>query len=137
AILAACVLAMALPGATLATEPTASELRTAETQVLERINAERARRDLRPIRMDTRIQAVAEARSADMVARGYFDHVDPDGKAPWDHLNAAGITWYAAGEIIALTHVSPIASAASQAVAQWMASTAGHREQVLSTTFNY
>jgi hypothetical protein len=130
------VLVAAVLPATALAAPTASQLRDAESRVLARINDERAERDLRPIRMDSRIQRVAQARSQDMVDRHYFAHVDPDGKAPWDHLNAAGIAWYGAGEIIALNHVSPISSAATHAVQQWMGSP-GHHAQVVSTTFNY
>ena len=125
-----------LPGGAASAAPTSTELRAAETKVLERINAERAARDLRAIRMDTRIQAVAQARSRDMVQRDYFAHTDPDDREPWDHLDAAGIAWYRAGEIIALNHTSPISSAADHAVQQWMGSS-GHKAQIVSTTFNY
>jgi len=124
------------PGAALAADPTSSELRAAERLVLTRINEERAERDLRAIRMDPRIAAVAQARSADMVARQYFAHVDPDGLAPWDHLAAADIGWSRAGEIIALDSRSPVSDAARGAVQQWMASP-GHHDQIVSTTFNY
>jgi hypothetical protein len=86
--------------------------------------------------MDSRIRRVAQARSQDMVDRDYFDHIDPDDKAPWDHLDAAGIDWYRAGEIIALNHVSLISAAADQAVQQWMGSQ-GHHDQIVSTVFNY
>jgi uncharacterized protein YkwD len=138
ALLVAVVLPLAtlVAGGAAASAPTSTELRTAEARVLERINAERAQRDLRPFRMDTRVQAIARARSADMVERAYFAHTDPDGQEPWDHLDAAGIAWYRAGEIIALNHVSPVTSAADRAVQQWMGSD-GHRAQIVSTTFNY
>jgi uncharacterized protein YkwD len=129
-------LLIAMLAGPVAAVPTDEALRDAEVRVLERINEERAALDLRPIRMDSRIRRVAQARSSDMVDRRYFDHVDPDGKAPWDHLDAASISWYRAGEIIALNHVSPISSAASHAVDQWMASQ-GHHDQIVSTVFNY
>ncbi len=133
----AAVLVTALwPGAAAAATPTSTELRAAERLVLTRINEERAARDLRPIRMDTRVAAVARARSADMVARQYFAHVDPDGLLPWDHLDAARIGWSRVGEIIALNGLSPLSDAARGAVRQWMASQ-GHHDQIVSTTFNY
>lgn len=124
------------PGVALAADPTGSQLRDAEELVLDRINEERASVDLLPVRMDGRIRAVAQARSADMVARGYFDHTDPDGLLPWDHLDAAGIEWWGAGEIIALNGVTPIRDAARGAVDQWMHSP-GHHAQIVSTSFNY
>jgi len=125
-----------LPAAALADAPTAAQLSDAEALVLTRINEERADAGLRALRMDRRIQDVAEARSADMVARHYFDHVDPDGLAPWDHLDAADIEWWGAGEIIALNSVSGIRDAARQAVVQWMNSQ-GHHDLIMSSTFNY
>lgn len=125
-----------LPGTVVAAIPTTDALHEAERLVLTRINEERAKRDLRPIRMDARIQAVARARSADMVARRYYAHVDPDGLEPWDHLAAADIGWSRAGEIIALNGRTPITEAARGAVQQWMASP-GHHDQIVSTSFNY
>lgn len=130
------LLTAAWPGAVLASTPTGSELDAAERLVLSRINEERAERDLRPIRVDTRIAAVARARSTDMVAREYFAHLDPDGLEFWDHLDAAGIRWSHAGEIIALNSRSPLSDSARGAVQQWMASP-GHRDQIVSRVFNY
>jgi len=86
--------------------------------------------------MDPRIRVVAQARSQDMVERHYFDHQDPDGKWPWDHLNDADIAWYEAGEIIAWNMTSPIDAATETAISQWMRSP-GHRDQILSTEHNY
>lgn len=125
-----------LPSAALAAGPTSAQLRDAEQLVLARINEERAAVDLLPIRMDARIRVVAQARSADMVTRHYFAHTDPDGLAPWDHLDGAGIGWSRAGEIIAMNGVSPIRDAARGAVSQWMHSQ-GHHDLIVSTAFNY
>ena len=136
-IVAICLLLVALlPGGTALAAPSAAQLRDAESLVLTGINEQRAAHDLGPIRMDGRIRAVAQARSADMVARGYFAHVDPDGHDPWYHLDAAGITWWGAGEIIALNSVSPIRDAARRAVDQWMHSP-GHYDRIMDTTYNY
>lgn len=54
--------------------------------------------------------AIAEDRSADMIARRYFDHVNPDGRTVFDQLSEAGIG--ARGNIaenIALTQAGPSA----------------------------
>jgi uncharacterized protein YkwD len=37
-----------------------------------------------------------------MIRRGYFDHVDPDGRSAGDRLRAAGVPWQSAGENIAM-----------------------------------
>jgi uncharacterized protein YkwD len=36
-----------------------------------------------------------------MMERGFFDHVDPQGKTPEERFDAAGIPWKAMGENIA------------------------------------
>ncbi len=137
-LIAGLVLITNLPMPTRAADgPTTAQLRAAETLVLQLINHERDAFGLRHIRMDGRIRSVAQARSLDMAERDYFDHLDPDGKWPWDHLNDAGIGYSEAGEIIAWNMTSPIDDAAATAVSQWMHSTMGHREQVLSGDHNY
>jgi uncharacterized protein YkwD len=125
------------PSATAADGPNGTSLAAAQSLALKVINEERDAEGLRPIRMDGRVRDVAQARSEDMAERDYFSHQDPDGKWPWDHLNTAGIGWYSAGEIIAWNMQSPVETSAAGAVAQWMASTMGHREQVLGTVHNY
>lgn len=136
-LVAALVVGTSLPVATRAADgPTTSQLRAAETTVLQFINVERDKVGLRAIRNDSRIRTVAQARSQDMVDRAYFDHQDPDGKWPWDHLNDAHIGWYVAGEIIAWNMSSPVSASAETAISQWMNS-AGHKAQVLSTQHNY
>jgi uncharacterized protein YkwD len=44
------------------------------------LNGERAAAGLRALRLDSRLSRAAEAHSADMVARHYFDHVSPSGE---------------------------------------------------------
>ena len=57
--------------------------------------------------------AIARARSADMVAKHYFSHTQPDGRNVFDILTAQHITWYGAGEIIAWNNYPTRASTAS------------------------
>lgn len=44
------------------------------------VNTERTRRGLRAVRLSSPLSSAAIAHSTDMVARGYFAHVSPDGK---------------------------------------------------------
>lgn len=44
------------------------------------------------------LQAAAEAKAADMAAKGYFAHTAPDGTPPWYWLHQAGYQFVAAGE---------------------------------------
>jgi len=50
---------------------------------------------------DDRLAGVATAHSQDMCDRNFFDHVNPDGKDPFDRMAVAGISFVAAGENIA------------------------------------
>ncbi len=54
------------------------------------------------LRWNERLAAVARAHSRDMLAQGYFDHVDPEGRDPYVRLKAAGIPLQAQGENIAI-----------------------------------
>lgn len=44
---------------------------------------------------------VAQAHSADMIARSFFAHTNPDGDSPFDRLNDAGVDYSMAAENIA------------------------------------
>lgn len=45
-----------------------------------------------PLRWNSTLAKVAEARALDMAQRDYFDHTDPDGFGPNYHINQAGYT---------------------------------------------
>jgi uncharacterized protein YkwD len=107
-----------------------------EAEVVRLLNAERARAGLVPVRIDSRLMSVARARSADMAQQGYFSHVQPDGRSAFDFIREAGITWHAAGEIIAWNTWPTIADSAIAARDGWMNSD-GHRKIIMSTDFNY
>jgi uncharacterized protein YkwD len=71
---------------------------------------------------------VARAHSADMVARDFFAHQNPDGESPFDRLREAGIEWSGgAGENIAWGY--PTAAAV---LAGWLGSP-GHRAKLENT----
>lgn len=55
-----------------------------------------------PLAMNAQLLAAARAHSADMQARNYFDHYDPDGVDPFQRMSAAGYRFSAAGENIYL-----------------------------------
>ena len=70
----------------------AQEIGQAATRgaVLCLVNAERARRGLRPVASSWRLRRAAQAHSDDMVARDYFDHVTPGGSGLGDRVAATG-----------------------------------------------
>ena len=100
------------------------------------LNRDRARFGLRPMHVDSRLMVIAGRRSADMATRGYFSHVQPDGRDVFDLIRAARIRWYSAGEIIAWNNWPTLADSATQAKNGWMGST-GHRNIVMSSAYNY
>jgi len=54
------------------------------------VNATRQRHGLRSLRSSGRLNLAADRHSADMVARGYFAHVSPDGRSVVDRVRATG-----------------------------------------------
>jgi uncharacterized protein YkwD len=108
----------------------------AELEMVKLLNAERAKAGLVAVRVDTRLMAIARARSTDMATKHYFSHTQPDGRTVFDLIGAARITWYGAGEIIAWNNWPTLADSAVAAKEGWMNSS-GHRGIVLSTSYNY
>jgi len=134
AILGASILGTGIASATDA--PVAPATITAEeAHMVSPLNADRTALGLIPVRVDARLMAIARARSADMVAKNYFSHTQPDGRNVFDILTASRITWYSAGEIIAWNNY-PIDSTTSAANHQWMGSP-DHKAIVISPSFNY
>lgn len=120
---------------TSAASPSTAELREAAAHVEALIDARRERRDKRPFRLDTRVAALAQAKSQDMIDRDYFSHVDTKGRVARDHLRRADIRFTRVGEIIAWNRGGDLMAAAEDAVDMWMASSV-HKRQIM-TSNNY
>ena len=128
--------AIVLPAGANAADPVdAATITAQESAMVAALNQDRTDRGLVPVRTDARLMAIARARSADMVAKHYFSHTQPDGRNVFDILSAQHITWYNAGEIIAWNNY-PMDSTVSAANRQWMNSP-GHKAIIVSTDFNY
>ncbi len=74
----------------------------ARTELLDLINAERAQAGEAPLRLDPALDAIAEARSQDMIDRHYFSHYIPGGGMVFNILDLDHIPYQMAGENIAL-----------------------------------
>jgi uncharacterized protein YkwD len=131
------VAALVAPTPVGATEPMpdAARVSAEESAMVAALNADRAAAGLVAVRPDGRLMAIARARSADMVAKDYFSHTQPDGRNVFNILSGQGITWYKAGEIIAWNNY-PLDVTTSTANRQWMESP-GHHAIVVATDFNY
>ncbi|MFD0273199.1 sigma-70 family RNA polymerase sigma factor [Kitasatospora sp. NPDC127111] len=69
-----------------------------ERQLVDLVNAERAKAGCGPLRIDPKLHTAAQKHADDMVARGFFDHVNPDGARADARLTAAGYRWSQWGE---------------------------------------
>ena len=123
----------ARPAPTAAADLTIS---AAENLMGQTLNADRAAAGLVPVRLDGRLMAIARARSADMAAKNYFSHTQPDGRTVFNILNASGIKWYSAGEIIAWNTWPTLSDSVTAANNGWLGSPT-HRSIIMATSYNY
>ena len=80
-----------------------------EWKMLELLNKERTDRGLGALTMDNQLRDVGRAHSGDMLARGYFAHVNPDGLDPFERMDRAGVDYIYAGENLAFAPTVQIA----------------------------
>lgn len=99
-----------------------------EARMLELVNEERAKEGLQPLKADPELAEVARLHSRDMFARGYFAHVTPDGKDPFDRIRAARVRFITAGENLALAQTIRIAHTG-------LMNSPGHRANILRPAF--
>jgi len=83
-----------------------------------------------PLVMDPILRCSARLQSLDMFERNFFDHTNPDGKDPFERMDAAGFRGSAAGENIAVGQTSP-----QQVMQSWMDSD-GHCSNVMRASYS-
>src|SRR5260221_5212679 len=101
----------------------------APSEVERLTNVERAKNGLPAVTDNPVLDAAALAKGHDMLAKGYWAHVAPDGTQPWAFFISAGYSYRYAGENLARDF-----SDANSAVNAWMASPT-HRENMLSPNY--
>lgn len=101
-----------------------------EIKMIELVNKDRAEHGLPPLIRDEQLTKVAREHSQDMFVRGYFSHVTPDGKDPFDRMQANDIHFLTAGENIALAQTISIAQ-------YGFMHSAGHRANILNPAFSH
>ena len=99
-----------------------------EARMLDLVNAERSAQGLRPLKADPALAEVARAHSRDMFGRGYFSHVTPEGRDPFERMRRGGVRFLAAGENLAL---APTLSVAHRGLME----SPGHRANILKPVF--
>jgi uncharacterized protein YkwD len=99
-----------------------------EEQMLALVNKERTERGLKPLKADPELIPVARAHSNDMFVRGYFAHLNPDGKNPFQRMKEANISFNTAGENLALAQTVEIAH-------NNLMNSPGHKANILNPSF--
>jgi hypothetical protein len=98
--------------------------------LMNRINQQRDSRNLTTLKTNDKLVAAAQIKSDDMLHRGYFAHINPDGNYVWPTIEAQGYKPYVTlGENLAMDFTS-----ASDVVAAWLNSPT-HRANILNPTF--
>jgi uncharacterized protein YkwD len=122
-----------------------------EEEIHSLIDSERLANNVNTLVLDQGLSKVARAHSQDMVNRGYFNHLDPDGKAPRDRLLLAGYKCpKISGENIFQNNLysrvmirgnqksyewNSLNEIAESSVRGWMASP-GHRQNILQKNYS-
>ena len=111
-----------------------------EGRAFELTNGLRSRNGLPPLARDAALDAAARGHSQDMLLRGFFDHVDQDGRGPADRVaRISGLPAGQVGENIWMWSGSTLPAhywLAEQAAAAWSASPA-HLENILRRDYTH
>jgi uncharacterized protein YkwD len=99
-----------------------------EVLMLSWVNAERIKAGLNILKADPELTVVARKHSVDMFQQGYFSHVSPGGKGPFDRMRNDGVRFTNAGENIALAPTLDIAHSG-------LMHSPGHRANILRPEF--
>lgn len=99
-----------------------------EAEMLTLVNRERVAAGLGTLGPDPELTEVARRHSTDMFARGYFAHVTPEGRDPFDRIREGNVRFLTAGENLALAQSVPVAH-------RGLMNSPGHRENILRPQF--
>jgi uncharacterized protein YkwD len=112
----------------------AANITSLEDGMIAAINGQRAEQGLTAYAVDETLTAVAEAHAYDMVSRGYFSHVTPEGETLRGRLQEAGVELHWVGENIQ-RNTQPADRSVGTAISWFMGSRA-HRNNILHGHYN-
>jgi len=92
-------------------------------------NEDRKDAKLTPLKVNPLLERAAKLKAEDMLSKGYFSHLSPDGKKPWYWLDTVGYDYLYAGENLALNF-----SDSAEVNKAWMNSPT-HRDNILKREF--
>ncbi len=117
-----------------------SYLEDVEGYIHDLTNAERQKHNKTPLNPEDRLSDIARSHSSDMIKRDFFDHMNPDGRAPGDrvalfHRSLIGLSgeniWMGKGHDTADSR-----KLAEKIVEDWMNSP-GHRANILRDNYTH
>ena len=98
-------------------------------EIIALTNTERVDNSVGTLQEDALLDSAASAKAADMAANGYFSHVGPDGKTPWQWIDESGYQYQYAGENLAVRFIN-----STDVVNAWMASPT-HRANMVKPVY--
>lgn len=98
-------------------------------KLMEDVNIERAKNNLPPLQINTKLSEAAEHKAENMFQENYWAHFAPSGKTPWDFINGVSYRYDFAGENLAKNFLY-----SQNVVDAWMDSPT-HRENILRPEF--
>lgn len=99
-------------------------------QVIDLTNTKRKEFGISALKENSELDKAAELKAKNMFAENYWAHVSPSGSTPWLWFQQAGYKYEYAGENLARGF-----STSSDTMDAWMASTMGHKENVLGENY--
>jgi len=107
-----------------------SDRKSVREDLLSRVNAERRRRGIPPLRENAMLDKAAQAHAEDMLRRSYYGHESPERATAMDRAERASYSAAVIGENIAQGQAS-----VAEVMDSWMAS-AEHRDHILGRAFS-
>lgn len=116
------------PTPTPSPSPSSSGVAADEQKALALLNADRAAQGLSPVRLNTKLAALAGDYAQDMINRNFFAHNNPEGQTPFDRMRERGISFGYAGENLA---INTSVAGAEQA----LMNSPGHRANIMNPRY--
>jgi uncharacterized protein YkwD len=113
---------------------TPPDLATLEQLIIAATNAQRQAQGLQPYATDAQLTTAARAHAQDMVIRGYFSHISPEGYGLRDRLREHGLSLDWVGENI-LRSIRPAHETPQYAI-NWFMADRPHRLNLLHNEYN-
>ena len=133
------VLALSVAPTVSAAYPGPFDLATliqAEGDLAKQVNDQRSAFGLVALQLDPGAMAIAERRAQTIATMDVLSHTGPDGRTVFDAINASGMTWFSAGEVLVWNTYPTEPESTVQAVSAWLESPT-HRSIILSNDYNY